>query len=292
MHSRQVYEIRIQRAATFITQNLGEPLNLKQVAQTSYFSPYHFHRIFTSVLGETPQDFVRRVRLERAANLLLKSPSLTITDIALNCGFSSSATFARSFKKHFGVTASEYAQTGSREKSSRSRSPLSQAESALPDPTLDVQVKPMPRLHLAYSANLKGYGLAEICRAWARICRWASARDLITPATKMVGISFDDPLITPPPKCRYYAGVTVPDELASDPMVGFLDIPAARCAVCRVTCRAEQIERAYRVFYRDWLPDSGLQPADHPCYEIYHETPDTNLAGQYVMDICIPVVPL
>lgn len=286
--SRELYQARLDQTVTFISQNLDKSLDLKQVAQVSHFSPYHFHRIFTTGLGETPQDFVNRLRLEKAANLLSKSPALTITDIALTCGFSSSATFARSFKKYFGVTASEYARAGGNESQGISPSPVVEP-AQLP---LDIRVKLMPRLHLAYIANMKGYSLAEICRAWERLYRWALARDLLTPETKMVGLSFDDPLITPKNKCRYYACLTVPNELTQDPLVGFLDIPALKCALYRLTCKAEDIESAYRLFYRNWLPDSGFQPADYPCYELYYETPSTNAEGKFVMELCIPVMPL
>jgi len=286
--SRELYQARIDQTVTFINQHLDLTLDLKQVAQVSHYSPYHFHRIFTAVVGETPQDFVNRVRLEKAANMLQKSPALTITDIALTCGFSSSATFARSFKKHFGLTASEYARAG------RSEPVLVSGDrpTELTQLALDIRVRLMPRLHLAYIANMKGYSLVEICRAWERLCRWAAAHDLMTTDTKMVGLSLDDPLITPKNKCRYYACLTVPDELTRDPRVGFLDIPANKCAVYRLICSAEQIEWAYRAFYRDWLPDSGFQPADYPCYELYHETPETNVEGKFVLEICIPVIPL
>ena len=221
---------------------------------------------------------------------MLKSPSLTITQVAVACGFSSSSTFARSFKKYFGVSASQYVE----HQGSKAVLP-SLPSLKLPEATfvlefdMQIQLRWMPHLHLAYIANLKGYSLSAICRAWRRIYRWAAARELITTHTKMIGISFDDPLITAEDKCRYYACLTVPENLSSDPMVGFLDIPEGRYAICQVTCRAEQISQAYRALYRDWLPDSGLEPQDFPCYEIYHQTPETHPEGKYRMDICIPV---
>lgn len=288
--SKELYQSRIEQAATYISQNLGEPLDLKQVAQASHFSPFHFHRIFTAALGETPQDFINRLRLERAANQLLKSPALTITQIALACGFSSSSTFARSFKKHFGMTASEFARTRLDDRGLAARRVSPPSEASIPEPALDVQVRLMPGLHVAYMASMKGYSLAEICRAWDKLCRWAAARDLFTPDTKVIGISFDDPLVTPKDKCRYYACITVPPDLPGDPRVGLLDIPPNRCAVYRVVCSAEQIELAYRAMYRDWFPASDWQPADYPGYEVYYQTPQTNAEGKYVMDICIPVV--
>jgi AraC family transcriptional regulator len=287
--SADEYRSRMEKVVTFITTNLNQTLDLEQLARASCFSPYHFHRIFSAILGETPQDFVNRLRLETAANLLLKTPSFSITQVAFTCGFSSSTVFARSFKKHFGVTASEYARGGAYQTDRQTGSPSTPLITL--DPLPEVRVSQMPELHLAYTADLKGYNLENICRSWERLFRWASARGLVTPQSKMVGISYDDPLITSPEKCRYYACITVPYDLQADRMVGVLDIPACRCAVCHLVCSSEQIEQGYRFLYREWFPDSGMQPV-FPCYEIYHETPETNADGRYVMDICIAVEPL
>jgi AraC family transcriptional regulator len=286
---RDQYNARIQDVVSYITNNLGSDLDLEQVARISHFSPFHFHRIFTAALGETPQDFINRLRLERAANLLHKAPAKTITEIALSCGFSSSSVFARSFKKHFGVSASSYAKSPLPDVYPH-QPPAAEPPDLSPAPA--VEVRSMPAMHLAYVADMHGYDLERICTVWNRLSRWATARNLITPDTLMIGISLDDPLITPLDKCRYYACMTVPRDLTSDPLVGFLDIQAARCAVMRVVCTADEIELVYRHFYRVWLPDSGMQPDDMPNYEIYRATPDTHPEGKYVMDVCIPVVPL
>lgn len=218
--------------------------------------------------------------------MLIKSP-LSITEIAFNCGFSSSATFARSFKKHFGLAASEYARRGLEQYPGSAHA---KGETDFSPPELRISF--MPGLHLAYIADMKGYSLPDICRSWERLFRWASAHELLNNDTRVVGISYDDPLITPADKCRFYACVSVPADVCPDRLVGTLDIPASRCAVFRAQVRPEQIYLIYRYFYRDWLPDSGLQPADFPAYEIYYETPDTNPEGKFLMEVCVPVLPL
>ena len=64
------YVDRVNRAIDHITRNLAEPLQLEDVARVACFSPYHFHRIFRALVGETLHDFVKRVRLERAVFLM------------------------------------------------------------------------------------------------------------------------------------------------------------------------------------------------------------------------------
>ncbi len=292
--SREIYQARIDAAIAFISTHLADDLSLEKLARAASFSPFHFHRVFTTLVDETPHDFVNSVRLEAAANLLTKAPSLSITEVALTCGFSSSAAFARSFKKHFGVTASNYAAqplppitVGGRR--SHSDGPTGSEERPL---AIDVQVEVMPRFHLAYVSNLCGYNLPKICKAWGKLIRWASAHDLITPETRMIGISFDDPLITPEDKCRYYACITVPPTLTFDPSVGLIDIPEGKFAVSHAACDAEEIQVIYRHLFRNWLPESGYQPGDRPSYEIYQATPEMNPEGKFILDICIPIKPL
>src|SRR5262245_37440578 len=97
------YVGRVNRAVDFVIQNLSEPLRLEDVARAAGFSPFHFHRIFSGLMGETLGAFIRRVRLERALFLMSHRKSATLTSIALACGFSSSSDFSRAFRAQYGV---------------------------------------------------------------------------------------------------------------------------------------------------------------------------------------------
>ncbi len=74
-----------------------------------------------------------------------------------------------------------------------------------------------------------------------------------------------------------------------DPVVGIMDVPPLTCAVFYVECTADQLQGYYRSIYKDWLPDSGMQPADFPCYEVYLQTPEQSPEGLFKLDIHIPV---
>jgi AraC family transcriptional regulator len=290
--SRAEYRNRIERVVIFIHDHLHEPLDLARVAAESNFSPYHFHRIFLGAMNETPQDYVNRVRLERAANYLTKAKEMSVTDVAMACGFSSPSTFARSFKKYFGVTAHEYSN-GRYLRSLADACNSQVCTMAVDDrPEWDVEVKEISPLHLAYLAYLKGYTLPEICLTWERLDRWAVAHAVYDESTIRLGISLDDPLITPVEKCRYLAAITIPLSITKDRLVGIMDVPALTCAVFRVDCLADQIQGYYHSIYKDWLPDSGMQPADFPCYEVYRQTPDPSNDGRFKMDITIPLKPI
>ena len=84
--------------------NLEARLKLEDVAAVAGFSPYHFHRIFQALAGETLHAFTNRVRLERAVYLMAHGTLRSLTDVALAVGFSSSSAFSRVFRQHLGVS--------------------------------------------------------------------------------------------------------------------------------------------------------------------------------------------
>jgi AraC family transcriptional regulator len=105
---RQEYWARINRAVDYIERNLSKELLLTEVASAAHFSPFHFHRLFRSIMGETVSQFVQRIRLEKAANQLLANPGSSVTRVALDCGYGSSAAFARAFRAAHGMTPSQW----------------------------------------------------------------------------------------------------------------------------------------------------------------------------------------
>jgi AraC family transcriptional regulator len=108
LNSRNEYIHRINRALQFIEKFYGDNIGLKDIADAAFFSKYHFHRIFSTILGEAPVEYLRRIRLEKAATFLHLYPNYSITRIALNTGFSSSSVFSRSFQNYFGTTPKEF----------------------------------------------------------------------------------------------------------------------------------------------------------------------------------------
>ncbi len=95
------YIERINRAIDHVVDHLPEPLRLRDLSRAALLSPFHFHRVFQAVVGETPAEFVRRLRLEKALGLMGRARAQSLTTIALKCGFASSSDFSRSFKQRY-----------------------------------------------------------------------------------------------------------------------------------------------------------------------------------------------
>jgi AraC family transcriptional regulator len=108
----EIYRSRINRVIDYVNSNLDKSISLEELASVAFFSPFHFHRIFVAVTGESVNHFTNRIRLEKSARLL-KFSSHPISDIAVQCGFSSPATFSRAFKQYYGVRPVHIKKTAS-----------------------------------------------------------------------------------------------------------------------------------------------------------------------------------
>jgi AraC-like DNA-binding protein/predicted dithiol-disulfide oxidoreductase (DUF899 family) len=101
------YLAAISRVVRFIQSALDEVITPRQLAGVAGFSPHHFHRIFRAVVGESVMDFVRRLRLERAA-YRLKTSDDPVASVAFDNGYGSQEAFARVFLAYYGMPPSEY----------------------------------------------------------------------------------------------------------------------------------------------------------------------------------------
>src|SRR5687768_15821101 len=107
MGTHETYRHRILKVQLFIQEHLDEDLSLERLARLAHFSPFHFHRLFRALVGEGVYEYVRRLRLERAA-VLLKSTDRDVTAVAFDAGYETHEAFTRAFRRHFGLAPSRY----------------------------------------------------------------------------------------------------------------------------------------------------------------------------------------
>jgi AraC family transcriptional regulator len=293
--SRLEYEKRINRVIDHIRDHLAEDLTLAQLARVAAFSPFHFHRIFRAVTGETLFAFIQRLRLERAALALVHHRDQSVLAVALDSGFSSAATFARAFRARFGMSATAWRGGGVDRRSNQgkaNRKPR-KAFAARARHRGPVTVKDLPSYHVAYMRHVGPYGAGGIPALWTRLNAWIARHDLDGPDRVTLGIGHDDALVTAPERCRYDACVVVARAFAADRLVNVTDVPGGKYAVSPFTGTAREIVGAWEALYRSWLPDSGYEPDDRPCLEIYRGRPDmTSRPGTFHCELCMPVRPL
>ena len=81
---RESYTARINQVIDYIQTNIDRDLTLEELAYVAHFSPFHFHKIFGAMVGETLNGFIQRLRIEKAATKLVANPKDSITDIAFS----------------------------------------------------------------------------------------------------------------------------------------------------------------------------------------------------------------
>lgn len=88
-------------------RDYAEPVSIAELADSVYLSERHFRRQFEKLYQQTPTAYLQKLRLNAAAQLLLRK-ELSVTDIALTCGFSDCNYFSRVFRQSFGISPTEY----------------------------------------------------------------------------------------------------------------------------------------------------------------------------------------
>ena len=295
------YQQRIGLVLRHIEQNLDTRPDLDELARIACFSPYHFHRIFSAMVGESVAAYVRRLLLERAAMQLVHSPE-SVTQIALGAGYDSVDAFTRAFRAHLGMLPSEYRRRQGHLEAARRcnrERPLFYHE--MPQGAhMDVQIKRFAPCLVAAVRHTGPYD--ESCAAWEKLCGALAANGLLSEASVAYGVSYDNPDITSPQKCRMDACVCLPPHLTE-----------ASAAVCALQQHEEIFLRyiggtqeyaallvkgsyallhpAYRSLFGMWFPQSGREPFNDPGFEIYWNSPHTTPEEDLLTEICIPLKP-
>jgi len=316
------YISRINRVIDYIENNLSSELSLKKLSSIANFSPYHFHRIFSSIVGEPLNCFIQRLRIERAASHILLDRQKTITEIALNCGFSSSSSFARLFKEVYGINASELRKSKIKyeikleEINSKNRIALSKNRKEWEISTsyfgstihnkiwsvkmkkgrkANVEGKELPEMNVAYVRHIGPYkGNPELFeKLFTKLMTWAGPRGLINfPESKVLAVYHDDPSVTDESKLRLSACLSVPKDTEVNGEIGKMTIIGGKYAVAKFELANDEYPEAWELVYGGWLPQSGYQCVDAPCFENYLNDPKEHPEGKCIVEICVPVKPM
>ncbi len=291
----QDYKQRILRVLVHIQQHLGERLPLDELAGIACFSPYHFHRIFTGMVGESVKEHVRRLRLERAAGAL-KLGSASVTRIALDAGYDSHEAFTRSFKAAFGVSPSQFrsrTRPGPRPAPSgvhyRAGEPPRHFRSVRHGGAMKVEIRQVPPRRVAFVRHVGRY--SEVGAAWDRLLPLLGSEGRLASDSTFIGICHDDPQITPEARIRYDACVTVGEDFLPRGDVGVQEVPGGAYAVATHAGPYDTLGRTYAALLGEWLPRSGRVLRDSPGFEVYLNDPHGTEPADLLVDVYVPLEP-
>jgi AraC-like DNA-binding protein len=104
---------RLVRARDFLAAGYAHPIRLDEAARAACLSPFHFQRLFVRAFGESPHEFVTRLRMDRACRLL-ETAEMPVTEICLEIGYASLGTFSARFAERMGQSPSQYRRASRR----------------------------------------------------------------------------------------------------------------------------------------------------------------------------------
>ncbi|GJM26540.1 MAG: AraC family transcriptional regulator [Phycisphaerae bacterium] len=293
--TQQDYQARILRVLVHIQSSLDDALSLEELASISCFSPYHFHRVFKGMVGESVMQHVRRLRMERAA-LRLVHTDQAITHVAFDAGYEALEAFSRAFRSMFDISPSEY-RTEKRQTilplcaSGIHFSPESPIKEFNPQTkgaeSMDVRIEKLEPNRVAFVRNIGPY--QEAGKAWEKLMAWAGPRGLFHPGARCLGLCHDDPDVTPADKIRYDACVSIGSDVQGEGEIGIQEIAGGNYAIARHKGPYERLVDTYAGLCGQWLPTSGNEPRDSPAFEVYLNNPQDTPPEELMTDVHVAI---
>ncbi|MCA1035798.1 AraC family transcriptional regulator [Bacillus infantis] len=275
--------IQITKVLEYIDQHLQDTLPLEKLAKVSTYSPFHFQRIFKSFMGESPAAYIKRLRLENAAHLLIYEREIPITEVALMCGFSSISYFTYSFKENFSTSPRKWREGAYLElfprvyqdsKKSKLFSNIKKEEQQQNPYNefrwLDLDKVRTIELPVCATVNRQSVGpyTEGIPDAWEDLYHWTTSRELMKPDPFTFGVPRNNPYITPPEKTRYDCRIAIDQDKIPEGEPAFL-FKGGKHVVYEFDEPVDYSERGrliecYSELYSFWLPRSGYRYLDNP----------------------------
>jgi AraC family transcriptional regulator len=299
---KEDYIKRVNRILVFIDQNLDNDLSLEKISSIGFYSPFHLHRIFRDLIGETLNAYITRKRIEKTAAMLMHRKEITISEISMLYGFNSNSSFTRTFKKFYGVSPSAF-----RELSPSQYSKISKTESKNGQVlqlfeeyicninnlknwmkmNAKIEIKELPQMDFAYITQIGVDGLDD---AFGRVIKWAATKRLLdNPNCKVARIYHDSFKITAPDKVRMSVGIILDEKVELSGEIALMTIKAGKFIIGHFEIEPKDFEKSWSSLYV-WMNENGYQKADPNPLEVIHNNFNEHPEKKCIVDLYISIV--
>lgn len=287
--TRDGYRRRIERAVALIERAIAQgedPPELARLAEAAAFSPFHFHRVYRAMTGETSGQTVARLRLLQSLRLLA-GEARSITDTALAVGYQTPQAFSRAFRQGIGATPSELRAEPERlrREIARLAQPPGSAASSAPLRVEVVEVDPFQVLALRVTG-----GYPQQNRGYGRLFAWAAEHERMEQLSGLYGVPWDDRRDVAVADCAFdcMIALNAPFEPEDE---AFRRVPmgGGRYARLRHVGPFDGLEALTDALLAQWLPDSGERLRDAPLHHEYLDDPDETPESVLRTDIYLPL---
>jgi AraC family transcriptional regulator len=300
--NQEIFE-RINRVVLYIEQAIDKDMSLDELAALACFSPFHFQRVFKEVMGETPKQFIKRLRLEEAARIFALNPHQKILEVAIKTGYQSLEAFSRAFKDYYAISPDYFRKSSELEHIKIIQGPYIE-QGLLGETKLEVAtsnhkpefeslkieiVKRAPQRCVYLKTTLESPQL--ISRSFKRIKQWAHVRGLIGDKANLFGVIIDYPVFTPLDKCRFLVCARVDDPVTSVGLVSYLEISSAMYAYFTMEGGIPEIFKAASFLVHSWMPDNGYKIKLEPVILVPMQDPAISSFSHNSYQVYLPVQP-
>jgi AraC family transcriptional regulator len=241
------YVKRILKVLIYIEDHIEEEIAIEELAKVSCHSPFHFHRIFHMVVGETVSQYIRRLRLEKAASKL-RYTEHPITDIAMDTQYDTPSAFTRAFKQAIGHSPRNY-RTLYKEVNAMNKK-IAELPKISPE-----KIEKTKDLDLLFIRKVGEYSESGT-QAWISMHAFIDEKQLDRTKIRYFGILHDDPHVTTEDKLRYDACISAPKDVQPNGSVGRQVLKGGKYAIFIHNGSYEKIDETYDAIFFKWLPDS------------------------------------
>ena len=293
---------RINRVIDYVEQNLHNDLSLTKLAEVACFSPFHFHRIFSAITGETLHEFVNRKRLEKIATAILRNKKTPIQEICLKYGFDNAVSFARAFKKFYGMSATQMRKQASgpfnqlvRQISKIGKEQISFEKYIYRIDEVRKWMKSrgilsmewLPKQRVAYRRNQGSF--EQVYATFLNLQKEADDAGLLKSSDrKWLMVIHDNPAITDEAKMLQSACLTLQKDEADTKELNEMTIPDGRYLVGNFDLNENEFKQAWDGM-SIWVMDEGLTPGEGFYFERFHTDSLFFPDQRHAVDICIPL---
>ncbi len=279
--ARQEYLTKLNTVVEYINNNLDKKISIATLAQISNLSPFHFHRIMKSLLGESIGNYITRTRVE-TATLLIRYTNLEIQDIAYQVGYEKPSSLNKIFKQYYNISPSEYRVN---KKLKINRSIIHKTNFELEEP----QILEIPNKEVIYIQIIGEYGNENYNKVWDELGNFVKEKKLFSTGMESFGISYDDPSVTKKEKCRYEACITVNKPVVPHGKIGIKKIKGGKFAVFNYCGNYKNWGKIYDYIYDNWLINSDYDLRNFPVMEKYLSTTKQNDHTILNLEIYLPI---
>ncbi len=256
-----------------IERDIESQLGLNQLAFLSNFSPWHFHRFFKKQLSENVQDYIKRLRIEKAA-YELKISNLPIIEIALEAGYESQEAFTKAFKRYMLDTPSSFRKKFKTSKKNLKTDKLFHTKGLeLGLDFNEVRYKFIASFEMAFTRHFGPYenlpGPLPNSKEVLKLLDFVNFIKSNPANHKWLGVSLDDPTLSRPEKLRFDLGITIGSRYKNFPEIGYKKIESGKYIIFRARCPFKNLPKIYQTIQDDYFAVQKVQLMNQPPFEMY-----------------------